>query len=100
MFFLKEYKAKKIKAPDNFFNRDRIMFSENKNFMLVRDVIKPEDFHSSICMITDWSGIGLEYSFTTKNKVFFIDVPQKIINSEFKFLSIDNGNYFHNNFLT
>ena len=64
-------------------------FSENKNFVLVRDVIKPEDFHSSICMITDWSGIGLEYSFTTKNKVFFIDVPQKIINSEFRFLSIE-----------
>ena len=33
MFFLKEYKAKKIKAPDNFFNRDRIMFSENKNLI-------------------------------------------------------------------
>ena len=64
-------------------------FSKNKNFLLVRDVIKPKDFHSSICMITDWSGIGLEYSFTTKNKVFFIDVPQKIINSEFKFLSIE-----------
>ena len=52
-------------------------------------MIKPKDFHSSICMITDWSGIGLEYSFTTKNKVFFIDVPQKIINSEFGLLSIE-----------
>ena len=64
-------------------------FSENKNFVLVRDVIKPKDFHSSICMITDWSGVGLEYSFATENKVFFIDIPQKIINSEFEFLSIE-----------
>ncbi len=33
MFFLKEYKAKKIKAPDNIFNRKRIMSSENKNLI-------------------------------------------------------------------
>ncbi len=33
MFFLKEYKAKKIKAPDNFYNRERIMSSGNKNLI-------------------------------------------------------------------
>ena len=33
MFFLKEYKAKKIKAPDNFSNRKRIMYSKNKNLI-------------------------------------------------------------------
>ena len=33
MFFLKEYKAKKIKAPDNFSNRKRIMSSKNKNLI-------------------------------------------------------------------
>ena len=33
MFFLKEYKAKKVKAPDNFSNRERIMSSKNKNLI-------------------------------------------------------------------
>ncbi len=33
MFFLKEYKAKKVKAPDNFSNRRRIMSSGNKNLI-------------------------------------------------------------------
>ena len=33
MFFLKEYKAKKVKAPDNFSNRRRIMSSKNKNLI-------------------------------------------------------------------
>ena len=33
MFFLKEYKAKKIKAPDIFSNRRRIMSSDNKNLI-------------------------------------------------------------------
>ena len=64
-------------------------FSKNRNFVLVKGVINPEDFHSSISMITDWSGIGLEYAFTTENKVIFIDVPQKIINTEFERLSIE-----------
>ena len=35
MFFIKEYKAKKIKAPDNFINRKRIMASKNKNLLYV-----------------------------------------------------------------
>ena len=35
MFFLKEYKAKKIKAPDNFSNRERIMASKNKNLIFL-----------------------------------------------------------------
>ena len=33
MFFLKEYKAKKVKAPDNLSNRRRIMSSKNKNLI-------------------------------------------------------------------
>ena len=33
MIFLKEYKAKKIKAPDNYSNRKRILSSENKNLI-------------------------------------------------------------------
>ncbi len=33
MFFIKEYKAKKIKAPDNYVNRKRILSSKNKNLI-------------------------------------------------------------------
>ena len=37
MFFLKEYKAKKIKSPDNFANRRRIMSSRNNNLIYLLD---------------------------------------------------------------
>lgn len=37
MFFLKEYKAKKIKAPDIFKNRDRILSSKNENLIFLLD---------------------------------------------------------------
>ena len=33
MFFIKEYNAKKIKEPDNFNNRKRILSSKNKNLI-------------------------------------------------------------------
>ena len=37
MFFLKEYNARKIKAPDNFANRKRIMTTKNKNLIYLLD---------------------------------------------------------------
>ena len=35
MFFIKEYKAKRIKEPDNFINRDRILKSNNPNLLFL-----------------------------------------------------------------
>ena len=33
MFFLREFKAKKIKAPNNFENRKRILSNKNRNLI-------------------------------------------------------------------
>lgn len=35
-------------------------------------------------VITDWSGISWEYSFTTKRPVLFIDTPMKVLNPEYQ----------------
>ena len=40
-------------------------------------------------MITDWSGIGLEYAFTRKNRVVFVDVPKKIMNDEYERIDLE-----------
>ncbi len=37
MFFLKEFRAKKIKAPNNYYNRERILSSRNKNLIFLLD---------------------------------------------------------------
>jgi len=55
-------------------------FGKNPNFILEKGIIPPELFHSSTCMISDWSGISLEYAFTFECPVIFIDVPKKILN--------------------
>lgn len=39
-------------------------------------------------LITDWSGIAFEYSFTTKRPSLFINTPMKIMNEEYQKISI------------
>ena len=64
-------------------------FDNNPNFIMETGVISPDDFHNSICMISDWSGISFEYAFTFERPVIFIDVPKKILNSYSDDISMD-----------
>ena len=57
-------------------------FGKNPSFIFEDGVIPPEYFHNSICMISDWSGISMEYAFTFERSVIFIDVPKKILNPD------------------
>ena len=57
-------------------------FEKNLSFIFEDGVIPPEYFHNSICMISDWSGISMEYAFTFERSVIFIDVPKKILNPD------------------
>mgnify|MGYP006420137517 FL=1 len=60
----------------------RDKFQNNNNFLLEEGIIKPEIFHSSRCMISDWSGISLEYAFVFERPIIYIDVPKKELNAE------------------
>ncbi len=57
-------------------------FHNDENFILEEGIIKSKDFHSSKCMISDWSGISFEYAFTFERPVVYIDVPKKEMNEE------------------
>ena len=57
-------------------------FQNNKNFRIEEGVIKPEDFHSSKCMISDWSGVSLEHAFVFERPVIYINAPKKELNEE------------------
>ena len=57
-------------------------FEKNLSFIFEDGVIPPEYFHNSICMISDWSGISMEYAFTFERSVIFIAVPKKILNPD------------------
>ena len=55
-------------------------FGKNPNFALERGVITFDSLNNSLCMISDWSGISLEYAFTFERPVISIDVPKKVLN--------------------
>ena len=62
-------------------------FAKNENFIFEEGIIPSESFHNSKCLISDWSGISFEYAFVFEKPVIFIDVPKKILNSEFDKIS-------------
>ena len=64
-------------------------FGKNPNFIFEDGVIPSKYFHNSICMISDWSGISMEYAFTCECSVIFIDVPKKILNPDVNDLSLE-----------
>ena len=71
-----------FKESEDIIRIIRDKFQNNNNFLLEEGTIKPEIFHSSRCMISDWSGISLEYAFIFERPIIYIDVPKKELNEE------------------
>ena len=67
---------KKIKAIKN-------EFDDNPNFEMETNVSSFESIYSAYGLISDWSGIAIEYAFVCEMPVFYIDVSQKINNSSY-----------------
>ena len=71
---------KKIKAMKN-------EFADEPNFEMENDISSFKSIYSAYGLISDWSGIAIEYAFACEMPVFYIDVPQKINNSSYKKIS-------------
>jgi YidC/Oxa1 family membrane protein insertase len=67
---------KKIKAIKNEFDNE-------PNFEMETDISSFESIYSAYGLISDWSGIAIEYAFVCEMPVFYIDVSQKINNSSY-----------------
>ena len=64
-------------------------FEKNPNFILEKGDIPFDSYHNSKCMISDWSGISLEYAFIFERPVIFIDVPKKVLNPNSSDISLE-----------
>ena len=64
-------------------------FGTNPFFTLEKGIIPQEIFHSSLCIISDWSGISMEYAFTFERPVIFIDTPKKILNPNYDDITLE-----------
>ena len=63
-------------------------FENNSNFTLEMETKNSDSFFTCDCMISDWSGVAIEYAFSLEKPVLYIDVPQKIFNPDFKQIGI------------
>ncbi len=59
-------------------------FAKDDDIEIQTDFSSNETVFQADMMITDWSGIAYEYSFTTYKPVLFIDTPLKIMNPEYQ----------------
>jgi len=64
-------------------------FGKIPDFTLENSVIRHDSLLRADVLITDWSGISLEYAFGTERPVLFLDVPAKIRNPKWRELGIE-----------
>ncbi len=64
-------------------------FEDNDLFKYENNIIDNHSLFDSDILITDWSGISLEYAFSMKKPILYIDVPQKILNEDYHELGIE-----------
>ena len=58
-------------------------YEKNKNILIQTDFSSNTTISDADILITDWSDIAWEFSFSTKKPVLFIDTPMKIMNPEY-----------------
>ena len=64
-------------------------FGDNPNFILEKSVATDDSLLRADILISDYSGITLEYALGTERPVLFLDVPPKVKNERFKELGIE-----------
>ena len=72
-----------IKKSNKIIQKIEKEFKDNLNFKLETDIRNTESFFLCDCMISDWSGVAIEYAFAFEKPIFYIDTPQKINNPEY-----------------
>ncbi len=76
---------KVIRALERYRDRSRCAGgAQTQRFVLETDIVSQESLHRSDVMISDWSGVALEYAFGLERPVLFVDVPRKVRNAEYE----------------
>lgn len=80
--YVKIYRAKWDKILDKY--KDKV----DENFILETDFSSNVTVYMADLVITDWSNIGYEFSFTTYKPTLYINTPMKIMNPEWEKIDI------------
>lgn len=63
-------------------------YSKYDNFTLQSDFSSNETVFNADILMTDWSGIAYEYSFTTLKPSLFINTPMKVMNPDWEEIDV------------
>jgi YidC/Oxa1 family membrane protein insertase len=64
-------------------------YSGYSNFFLEMDSASAENIRESSLLITDWSGIGIEYAWGMRKPVIYINTPMKVHNPDYKTIDME-----------
>lgn len=56
----------------------------NENFIIETDFSSNATVYTSDVVITDWSGIAFEFSFTTEKPTLFVNTQMKVVNKDYE----------------
>lgn len=63
-------------------------YAQYDDFTLQTDFSSNDTVFNADILMTDWSGIAYEYSFTTLKPSLFIDTPMKVMNPDYKEIDV------------
>lgn len=81
--YVRIYPAKMQRILEKY--KDRM----NDNFIIETDFSSNVTVYSADILITDWSNIGYEFSFTTHKPVLYINTPMKVMNPEWQKIDVE-----------
>ena len=61
----------------------RHRYAGQEGLVFETDFSSNQSLYTSHVLITDWSGISMEYAFVTHNPCVFIDTPMKVLNPDY-----------------
>lgn len=73
--------------PDKW-NSIKARYANSQTVVTESDFSSDESVYKAAIVVTDWSNIGYEYSFSTLRPVLYVDTPMKIINPDYEEIGI------------
>lgn len=79
--YVRRYPEKWKKIVEKYMDNDKVIIQE--------DFSSNDTIYKATFVVTDWSNIGYEFSFSTLKPVMFVNTPMKIINPDYKEIGVE-----------
>ncbi|MDR1159710.1 MAG: CDP-glycerol glycerophosphotransferase family protein [Syntrophomonadaceae bacterium] len=83
------YHPETVKRRKDLIERYDNAFADNPAVLIEKSVADNNSLLTADLLITDWSGVSLEYAFGTERPVLYINTPRKILNENYQKLDIE-----------